>query len=217
MARRSRTAATLSLDSFLDIVTNVVGVLILVALVTVLSAADVKVSLGTPVIHEPPKDSQRVLYECRHNQLFRMDEPSLDALVNRTVLAYGAGSAVDIDEVPALFERQDVGDATYRVRARVADGRLEKHVVWIYEPRPSSQGETAAMLRDEGSSFRRHLESLDRRRHFLYFVVREDSFEVFMAARKWARQRGFDTGWHPRKKRAELAFSKGGGLGNQVQ
>ena len=41
----------LSLDSFLDIVTNVIGVMVLIAVIAVVSAQNITISLGTPVLY----------------------------------------------------------------------------------------------------------------------------------------------------------------------
>ena len=52
---------------------------------------------------------------------------------------------------------------------------------------------------------------------FAYFVVHDDSFEVFRKARDLARERGVAVGWHPVEGRAPLRLAVNGSLGKRIQ
>jgi hypothetical protein len=68
----------------------------------------------------------------------------------------------------------------------------------------------------EDSVFRKQLAGLDRG-GFAYFVVHDDSFDVFGKARDIARARGVSVGWHPVEGQAPVRLSAIGSLGKRIQ
>ncbi len=209
--RRPREGATgLSLDSFLDIVTNVVGVLILVAVVTVLSAGDIAVSSGASAMSAPPKQAQRLVYQCVGDRLFVVDERGNSARVGELIEEYDPDSGFAVVD---LLANNDVGDASYRVQARFVEGN---ELEWVYMLRYDSIGESAVQLEQRSSDFQTSLNKLEGR-GFAYFVVHDDSFEVFRKAREIAHARGIAIGWHPVEGKAPLRLSANGSLGKRIQ
>jgi len=221
--RRAPKRFGLSLDSFLDILTNVVGVLVLIAIVIVVNAGGLSVSLGTPMVHPAPKDRHRVLLEIRGNRLVHLDEAQLDKLFEEHVQRHTGKEFRDLDcnefeALPALFEKHDVGNAFYRIKlhieerlALVDDGvTLARSLAFTFEPRKCVQGESLAEIRQPDSDYNALLTSLDPREHYLYFFVEPDSFEMFRTVRQIARSRGFSTGWDPRGPGEPLCFGPGG-------
>jgi hypothetical protein len=221
--RRAPKRFGLSLDSFLDILTNVVGVLVLIAMVIVVNAGGLSVSLGTPMVHSPAEDCQRILLEIRGNRLVHVDEKQLYGLFeDHTRRHFNKDfKALDADEfeaLPTLFEQHDVGNEFYCVRPHIEerlsfieDGvRSVKFLTFTFEPRNRSQGESLAEIRRPGSDYESLIEKLDSTRHYLYFFVQPDSFETFRAARQIARSRGFSTGWEPRGPGEPLCFGPEG-------
>ena len=69
---------SVGLDSFLDIVTNAIGFLVLVALLVAISSQNMSVLLSTPLLRPPPAGTTRVLFECRGNRILRIDEDAID-------------------------------------------------------------------------------------------------------------------------------------------
>ncbi len=67
MGKKSRGDAV-NLDSFLDIMTCLVGVLVLIIILTGVDASQIKMLVPTPMRTET--DKRPVFVECRHNQLF---------------------------------------------------------------------------------------------------------------------------------------------------
>jgi len=212
--RRRQRGGGASLDSFLDIVTNVVGGLILIAVVTVLGAGDIKVNLGTPVLHAAPKEAERVVLECRGGRVAKLPvKAAMDRI--EQALAVTRGEQIDVRDFDYLLGSRDFGDALFRVKVRL---NPEAGTVFMaYEPRAEEQGEDVATLRRDGSEYRQLLKRLDPRAHYLFFIVREDGFDVFREARALARARGFAVGWHPRPRQEPLLFSEHGRVGTDIQ
>jgi hypothetical protein len=211
--RRRRRNVGLSLDSFLDIVTNVVGVLILLAVVTVLSAGNVELSMGTPILHDPPEGTDRAMFECRKNRVLRVDEDEIHDAVTRLLDAQPGGKFRSLDDLQRQLREHDVGNRLFRLE--VSGGA--RGLVSTIKPRRATQGETIQQLKAASSGFRRALAKLSPRTHYLYFVVREDSFKVFREARRIAHAAGFSTGWDPLKRKEAITFSPHGKSGVAVQ
>ncbi len=213
MSRRVRDdGVDLSLESFLDTVTNVVGVLVLIALVTVLGAGEIGVPAMTTTLKTPKPTATRVLFECRRGQVFFVDEAENAKRVRDAVDERGGNEAATAESVTAFLHTHDVGDATYRVRADwSATG-----VVWTYTLRDDARGTPAAELGDDEAKFIRKLEKMPKD-SFAYFVVHEDSFDVFRRAREIAASRGIAVGWHPVEGDAPMRIGRSGTLGKQVQ
>jgi len=219
--------ASLSLNSFLDIMTNVVGVMILVAVLAVVSSQHIALSLGTPILHEPPDGAERMLFECRRNRVVFLDENKIHEAIAACIEDYEEqqGKESEVEEFPAMFEAKDVGDEFYRIGVEVSQGfRFEdgdiyiiEYPVWIYEPRKEEQGERMMELRRDDSDFVKIIRELDGKDHWVFFIVYEDSFEVFRMAREIARRQGLEIGWHPKKNGEELRFSGRGGIGDEPQ
>jgi hypothetical protein len=200
-----------SLDSFLDIVTNVVGVLVLVAMVTVLSAGNISVPSGATAMAAPKPTAARLLFECAGDEVFFVDEEGNGRRVLDEVSRTG-DRAISRNDLVTLLDNKDVGDATHRVRA----DELSRGLAWIYALRSGVHGERAADLDRAESAFRKKLAGLPRG-GFAYFVVHDDSFEIFRKARDIARQRGVSVGWHPVEGRTPVRLSANGSLGKRIQ
>jgi hypothetical protein len=233
--RHSGDEAPFSLDSFLDIVTNVVGVLVLVAIVTVVSAGNISVPSGATAMTAPQVSAERALFHCVGDRVYFVDEEGngkrvLDAVSGlatpkepevvaprygyRHGRRYARTSAGDAarHQLVALLNEKDVGDETYRVRAE----ELSDGLAWLYSLRDEAHGERAEDLDRTDSGVRKHLAALGRG-GFAYFVVNDDSFEAFKKAREVARAMGVSVGWHPVEGKKPLRLSAVGSLGKRVQ
>jgi hypothetical protein len=213
MSKRHRNGdeVLFSLDSFLDIVTNVVGVLVLVAIVTVLSAGNISVPSGATAAAAPKVSGERLLFECAGNEVFFVDE---EGNGRRLVEEFGQGDrpSTSREDVVTLLDAKDVGDATHRVQAEV----LPSGMAWVYKLRSGAHGERAADLDRPRSTFQKKLAGLERG-GFAYFVVHDDSFEIFRKARDIARARGVSVGWHPVEGETPVRLSTIGSLGKRIQ
>ena len=212
MSRRVPEAApALSLDSFLDIVSNVVGVLVLVALVTVLGAGEIAVS-GPAVKTASPGTARRVLFECRGDRLLVVDEEGNGRRVAEVVAGRSLPTPLSADVLAPQQLGQVVGDASHRVEAEVLPGGL----AWVYTARDGAPGEGPDALGRPDSRFREVLRGLEPG-GFAYFVVHDDGFEVFRRAREVVAAEGIAVGWHPIEGDAPIRLSAVGSLGRRVQ
>lgn len=207
---------SLGLDSFLDIVTNVIGFLVLVALLAAVGSQHMSVSLDPPILRQPPAGTSRVLFECRDSRVVRVDEANINQSIKEQIQQRRpqSGAKITAADVSAILHEADAGDQYYRVRAEVGnDGEL----VRIFEPRSSRQGETLEGLDRPSSQFSSLVRGLDPKKKYAFFIVRPDSFEVFRRARKIARDHGLAVGWDPLESNVPMRFSKSGksGIGTQ--
>jgi hypothetical protein len=210
MSRKRSGVVALSLDSFLDIVTNVVGVLILAAVVTVLSANDVTIATGATSLREAPRStSSRILVQCKNERAYFVDEERTSEKLREALVSE---PALDASTIPPLLTAVDVGDRNYRVRAE----NSPPGVTWVYQLREDADGDTIKELEGGRSRLARVLDKLAKE-SFVYFVVHDDSFEVFRAARDLAQRRGVATGWHPVEGDEPLRLSSAGSLGKRIQ
>jgi len=213
--RRRRKDFSLSFDSLLDILSNVVGLMVVIAGITALDSRNVTISLGTPILRDPPQGAKRILFECRDNRVVPVDEQAIDKSIIRCLKTYqkkNKGKRATVGDLARLFKQADVGSKCYRVE--VDAGR---NVAFLYQPRQAEQGEPGARIRKPGSDYGRIINSLDAERQFVFFIVRSDSFEVFRTARRIARDLGLATGWHPIAPDDPLRFNPSGGVGSQIQ
>lgn len=215
MKRRREDEPILSLDSFLDIVTNVVGVLILVAVVTVLGAGQIGVPAGTGALRSPHPSATRMLFECDGEQVYFIDEAGITKRVSEEVRnghSRFPEESLTSDSVVSFLKSHDAGDATYRVSAEV----ISEGLTWAFQRRQGISGERAEAAELPSSAFQRKLNELPPG-GFVYFVVREDSFELFRKVQEIAKKRGFSVGWHPVVAGEPLRFSNRGSLGKRAQ
>jgi hypothetical protein len=212
MSRRRRDTETeLSLDSFLDIVTNVVGVLILIAVVTVISAGDIALSSGASALTAPKASATRVMFECAGDKLFLVDEAANGERIRDAVHEELGNESVTADRVVAVLAERDIGDVNHRVLAEW-DGH--NNLTWLYVLRDDARAESDVESGD--SSFVKTLDALAGH-GFVYFVVHDDCFETYREARDLARARGVATGWHPVEGREPLRLNAQGSLGRRIQ
>ena len=214
MSRRRRDDGDpLSLDSFLDIVTNVVGVLILVAVVTVLSAGDITISTGATALRQPQPAAARILIECARGEVFFVDEKTNATKARAAVEAWQEEvEDPEMDSLFAQFTERDIGDPTHRVFAQLA----ENGMAWVYALREGARGDARKDVERGRGAFAEMLAEADED-SYVYFVVHDDSFEAFRAARDLAQAKGFATGWHPVEGDTPIRISSIGSLGTRVQ
>ncbi|MBK8251536.1 MAG: hypothetical protein IPK82_02565 [Polyangiaceae bacterium] len=212
MSRKRESEAVLSLDSFLDIVTNVVGVLILVAVVTVLGTGDIGISAGPSALYAPKAGSTRYLFEIVNNEVFYVDESGIAKKVQDEVKA-AIAEKPSAEAVSAYLNNNIVGNEFYRIRGEIRDEGL----VWVYSRKPDVSGENKDTLPLPHSAFRQKLDRAAAEGAFVYFVVHEQSFDAFQKARELTQEKGVSMGWHPVPGTGAIRMAQRGTLGNRIQ
>ncbi|NCO74749.1 MAG: hypothetical protein GW856_05815 [Cyanobacteria bacterium] len=213
-----------NLDSFLDILTNTVGVLMFIGLFVSLLAAEAGTIIRTPLRSQTNK--QPLFFEVRNNKIFSLNDPKLDSEINQVLATLPNCKTPDIPkDIPSYlysFYLQEIQDYEQCIKTRnikldnfyydngdylvsfTEDGALK------YEANSSSQGEDSKQLKMTNSSFINTLKQLNPDVNYIAFIVRPDSFETFRVAREKAWSIGYEVGWEPFAQDKILVFGSGG-------
>ena len=216
--RRRTNKASLSqnLDSFLDILTNTVGVLMFISLFVTLiatgSSPKTSVKIQTPL--STPTDKESLWFELRSNRVSHLDlrqvrdeELKLSGNLpncnkpSRSASDYASRERIYQSCLLSVLGRQNnfrTNTSNYRVET------VDNGVSLLFEPQSEEVGEAPNQLATPDSSFRQVLSRFNPQKDYLVFIVRPDSFEAFRAARKQAREAGYDVGWEPHPQDAPI-------------
>ena len=225
-SRRKLNRPTQNLDSFLDILTNTVGVLMFISLFVTLIASEADSIVKTPLSSETTKVPR--FFEIRDNKIAYIDDEKVGKDIEEITGNLPACNRPKTPAQPDLFERQDyVGSlrayraclrsraqriANFQTQTEYYDVRMINPSTFslIYEPIPNKEGESKEELVLPQSDYLQVLEKLDPQKDYLAFIVRPDSFSGFRVAREQAWAKGFDVGWEPHKSERPIVFGSGG-------
>ena len=203
-----------NLDSFLDIMTNTVGVLMFIGLfmtlVTVESASIIKTPLSRPT-----KKIAR-LFELRGDRLHYVDtdkvqlalEDQFKGLASCKEPIKPSGQSVTIynDYLKQLSDYQSCiaqqGERLQQASLDTNDYQVSivnlNNLSIRYELKEGEEvGDRLSNLTNQDSKYQQQLANFDPRFEYLAFLVRPDSFQSFRQAREIAWKKGFDVGWEP--------------------
>jgi hypothetical protein len=183
-----RRSADISLDSFLDILTCLQGVLMLIIITTGIDAAQTKVIMATPI--ELPGNERPVYIEARNEQLFVVPVDQARTAIRekqREIIRKRREQQTTVDIMEAVGSADvDIGDYTVDFTRFLA-------------------GQIAMIPKEEsvGYSFENHLTEVDNPTNWfgsiianmdkdnerINFLVRDDSYDIFKLARlaAWSR------------------------------
>lgn len=202
-----------NLDSFLDVLTNTVGVLMFVSIFVTLIATGsgsnrkTKITIQTPL--SSPTDKESLWFEIKNNKVAYLDlqqvrQKELELSQNlpncnkptgsANSSAYLAGQNDYQSCLLSVLGRQSnfsVNTKNYEVKA------VDEGVSLLFKPISEQVGETVNQLTTAESQFKQVLSKSNPQKDYLVFVVRPDSFEAFRAARKQAWAAGYEVGWEP--------------------
>ncbi len=221
--RRYRKASlpTQNLDSFLDILTNTVGVLMFMTLFITLVAVESSNIVRTPLVSKTDKKPR--FFEVRNNRLMFIDDQTIDRQLNQVL------PNCKSPDIPKSVNEEDYYyylnqiEAYQTCRLSLIDtlqnfrGRTEYYTArfsdlgsMIYEPINEKGGELPEEMTKDNSEFNQVLKELNPNHDYLAFIVRPDSFAAFRTARKEADKLGFDVGWEPFTPDTPIIFGSGG-------
>lgn len=223
--RRKLSTPSQNLDSFLDILTNTVGVLMFISLFVTLIAVEADSIVKTPLVSETKKNPR--FFEIRDNKITYIDDEKVGEEIDRLI-----GSLPNCNP-PDFDLSSDIGSSQYLIQLsnykscvnsranRLVNFRTRTDYYNVtmtnpstfslrYEPIPTRDGETKEELAIPESNFNEILTTLDPNKDYLAFIVRPDSFSAFRAAREQAWEKGFDVGWEPHKTELPIQFGSGG-------
>lgn len=211
-----------NLDSFLDILTNTVGVLMFMSLFITLVAVQSSTIIRTPLAKETGKKAN--FFEIVGNRVIYLDTKSankqieefIDSLPKCSEPDYTSG-LVDsyIDEIRnyrsclenRLQQVKDFRAETKHYTVQLVD--LES-ISWQYNPKSTNGGESNKQVTHTDSEYRRILAKLEPDQEYLAFLVRPDSFATFRQVREIAWKAGFDVGWEPQTPETPIIFGSNG-------
>lgn len=196
--------SVLSLESFIDIVFNVLGVLFFVVAYAALSAFGMVGKVVTPMLTEGK--TKEAMFVCRSNTVFDIDglvsrvmEIVEQAAPGRTITSFS-----QLTEIQQKLEAAKIEDDHYRLEFMMMPPTIS------LVPKEGARGESAVDLLDARCSFLRELGRLDPVQRHIFFLVGTDSFEIFHTARRIAREKGFNIGWEPINAAEPIRFGSGG-------
>jgi len=196
----------LDLSSFTDILTCILGILILIILLTGIDASQIQVLVSTPKEHTGD-DKSPVFFECRNQSLFHI---SLD----------GIKQAVDA-KTEAIRENVQNNEAEFLKAASQTQMEIEGQRLdytyalmgrYVLFPIPEASGYQFEKFLEETDEmwFGSRLAALDPQTQFICFFVRPDSFKVFQQARARAWLRGFDVSVELQEAKNPIMIGPGG-------
>ncbi|MDD2519955.1 MAG: hypothetical protein PHR34_03310 [Kiritimatiellae bacterium] len=196
----------LDLSSFTDILTCILGILILIILLTGIDASQIQVLVSTPKEHTGD-DKSPVFFECRNQSLFHI---SLD----------GIKQAVDA-KTEAIRENVQNNEAEFLKAASQTQMEIEGQRLdytyalmgrYVLFPIPEASGYQFEKFLEETDEmwFGSRLAALDPQTQFICFFVRPDSFKVFQQARALAWLRGFDVSVELQEAKNPIMIGPGG-------
>lgn len=180
MAKKERGNAV-NLDSFLDLMTCMLGIIILMILLTGIDASQIKVLVPTPM--EQPTDKRPIFVECRNNELFLVPIEDITRMV--------------YDEMGALAEKAKGDQAAFAELLEKAVVKTDSHQVdlafalinqFALQPLPGVSGYRLESVSREMDTdwFGKILKGVKKDEEIITFLVRDDSYTVFKRARALA-------------------------------
>ncbi len=196
---RKDTTHLLNLDSLMDVLTCSVGVMVFVVIFAVLEARGANITMITPLMRDPPKNSTRVLVLCQKGKVRFLDfSPALEKMLK------GAGKVAykSLPELVKTANDRKVKDHYFRYSLEikeweVAFGQVRRAVVLIIKELEGKKGETSEQLAAGSSQYETTLSRYSVKDNWLAFAVDEKSIEVFREARELALNQGYAAGWDP--------------------
>ena len=217
-SRRRNNHVTQNLDSFLDILTNTVGVLMFISLFVTLiatgSSPKTRVTIQTPLASSTDKDS--LWFELNGNKISYLDlrevrekELELSGNLPNCNKPSSNPNASDYASRQSNYESCLLSVLGRQTNFRASTDNyqistVDRGVSLLFDPLSEDIGETSSQLTAANSAYRQVLSQFNPNKDYLVFIVRPDSFEAFRAARKQAWDAGYEVGWEPQTQDAPI-------------
>ncbi len=227
MRRRREDSDPVSLDSFVDIVTNTLGLLILVTALVLVGNRGMRVSLPAPVMKPPAEGKERVIFECRLQRVVPLSTERANGIADEFWNKFRREDH-DRRELKEIFERrvEELNESDmptteyhrYRWDAELVRSPFGYYLrsSMVVTPNKKDSGDRVSSLLGSDCEFVRQLDELDPEKHWLFIITRSDSFDVMRVVRRIAEEKGFEVGWHPMENGKEIVFSEGGSQGGRT-
>lgn len=213
-----------NLDSFLDILTNTVGVLMFISLFITVVAVESSTIVTTPLVSNTEKKPR--FFEVRNNKISYINDEEIDRQIASLMQNL---PECTLPDVPNNFDAYMYQYYLNRIQEYQAcrsqtiqsfqnfKGQTDHYYVTfydldalLYEPITPDTGESYQTIAQPDSAFNQTIEKFDPNQDYLAFIVRPDSFSAFRAARKQAWKAGYNVGWEPLKQDTPIVFGSNG-------
>ncbi len=193
------------LDSFLDIMTCMLGALMMIILLTSIDASQIKVLIPTPMEHTT--DRKPVFIECRNDELFLVPVTELRNMANNELKKLAEEAKGDTGEMLRRLAQAQAQTDTYRVDLTYA--LLGQFAIL---PIATAKGYRLEDASKEKATdwFGRILTALPKDTEMLTFLVRDDSYNVFKRARALAWNQKAEVSYELLDTQAPIKFGLGG-------
>jgi hypothetical protein len=210
--KAEQTEQHVKLDSFVDVLTCLVGVLVMMILLASIEASQTEVLVSTPMRHRTAK--QPLFVECRNNQLYRVDLERMNRRFMEELERIELRANRKADRILDLLKETDV-----HVGPFILD--MSHALIGQILLRPGS--DVGGMSLDEvnvdnirsvgqDASFQSLLDVHNPNEQMITFLVRDDSFRVFKKARGLAWLSGFEVSYEQFNNEEPLKFGLGRGF-----
>lgn len=196
--RRNIFINDINLDSLMDILTCLVGIMLLVVIVAVIEARGVNVRMHMPMVKDPPENSERIICICNKGRVRLFDTNSAIKKLSKSNLK------LCFENIPKLVQNannRNIGDKYFKYRLGYkewTEGRWNHRSISItINERDSVKGDTVEELQEPSSKLVKLLKQFDERKYWIAFMVDKNSLEVFKKIREICIENGFTTGWDP--------------------
>jgi hypothetical protein len=191
MSRKKR-SETLQLDSFLDIITNTIGILVVICCLAAINVNDITYIVRTPFVHKTEKIP--LFFECRNLRCVPIDKEGLQNEIDKRIQKlYKKNVRLTGTKILSLLEDEEIGDNYYNVNLP----KLFLENIFVLIPKGEEIGESKTQIRKPDSIFVETIKDLDPEKYFIFFLVRPDSFGIYREARKILWDHGIEIGWEP--------------------
>lgn len=198
-------------DSFLDILANTVGALIFISIFISIVVVESQTIVRTPLVKDT--DKKPFFFEVKEGLVSPVESNLINEQVGKLL-----DNLPECDKsLPAslllncLENRLDrLKNFQPTTKYYVATLTSIESIAWKYERKDNAPSEGIKDLVKANSDFQNKLRELNSSEYYLAFVVREDSFDAFRAARQIAWKNGFDVGWEPMVSKVPIVFTSGG-------
>ncbi len=195
--RKGGGSGILNLDSLMDILSCLVGVMLFMVIYTVLELGSTAFQVQMPVDREAPPGSRRLVVVCAGGTVRPL-------VTDGPLRQLFAGQLVSFAEVPTFVVSANDAPPTdrfFRYSVAYEDqvsamGERSRTLQLLVDELPGVPGDSAHQL-DPSTGYPALLSLLDPAETWIEFAVDGESLEIFRDARQRAVERGFTTGWRP--------------------
>jgi len=163
-----------------------------------------------------PKGAAGAMIFCRDERLYLLDLPSqrkaaqelAEQIIRSRRLDRDPEAGIDPEKFAAAFNAKKIITDYFRISIEVRNGR----VPWLVFERRQDRGHPVLALKRRSGKYQSALQTLDPSKYYAQFLVWPDSFEIYLAARNVATEKGLLAGWNPQTTTDEYQAPLGGPL-----